>query len=73
MYIWTIPATENNVLSLRAAKGKNGATTTMTMITMTTTVTSREHVDSIVGLLIIRCLTAGQTKIHMRESLWSFI
>jgi len=60
MYIWTIPATENNVLSLRAAKGKNGATTT---------VTSREHVDSIVGLLIIRCLTAGQMKIHVRESL----
>lgn len=30
MYIWTIPATENNVLSLRAAKGENGATTTTT-------------------------------------------
>ena len=42
MYIWTIPATENNVLSLRAAKGKNGATT-MTMIT--TTAVSREHID----------------------------
>lgn len=53
MYIWTIPATENNVLSLRAAKGENGATTTMTMIT-TTTAASREHIDSIVGLLIIR-------------------
>lgn len=53
MYIWTIPATENNVLSLRAAKGKNGAmTTTMTMIM--TTAASREHIDSIVGLLIIR-------------------
>ena len=59
MYIWTIPATENNVLSLRAAKGENGATTTttttmtMTMI-ITTTAASREHTDSIVGLLIIR-------------------
>lgn len=40
MYIWTIPATENNVLSLRAAKGENGAMTTMTMtMTMTTTTT----------------------------------
>lgn len=47
MYIWTIPATENNVLSLRAAKGENGATTTMTMITTTTTAASREHIDSI--------------------------
>lgn len=71
MYIWTIPATENNVLSLRAAKGENGAMTTMTATT--TTAVSREHIDSIVGLLIIRrCLTAGQTK-NMRESLWSFI
>lgn len=76
MYIWTIPATENNVLSLRAAKRENGAmtttTTTKTTITMTKTMTttpvSREHIDSIVGLLIIRrCLTAGQTR--MRESL----
>lgn len=40
MYIWTIPATENNVLSLRAAKGENRA---MTM-TMTTTAASREHI-----------------------------
>lgn len=64
MYIWTIPATENNVLSLRAAKGENGATTTMTMITTTTTAASREHIDYIVGLLIIRrCLTAGQTRL----------
>lgn len=39
MYIWTIPATENNVLSLRAAKGENGAMTTMTM-TMTMTMTT---------------------------------
>lgn len=62
MYIWTIPATENNVLSLRAAKGENGA--------MTTTAVSREHIDSIVGLLIIRrCLTAGQTRIHARKSM----
>lgn len=38
MYIWTIPATENNVLSLRAAKGENGAMTTMT-VTMTMTMT----------------------------------
>lgn len=43
MYIWTIPATENNVLSLRAAKGKNGAMTTMTATT--TTAVSREHID----------------------------
>lgn len=39
MYIWTIPATENNVLSLRAAKGENGAMTTMT-VTMTMTMTT---------------------------------
>lgn len=51
MYIWTIPTTENNVLSLRATKGENGATTTMTM---TTIAASREHIDFIVGLLIIR-------------------
>lgn len=68
MYIWTIPATENNVLSLRAAKGENGAMTTMTATT--TTAVSREHIDSIVGLLIIRrCLTAGQTRIHARKSM----
>lgn len=72
MYIWTIPATENNVLSLRAAKGENGAMTTMTttMTATTTTAVSREHIDSVVGLLIIRrCLTAGQTRIHARKSM----
>lgn len=73
MYIWTIPATENNVLSLRAAKGENGATTTTTMtmtMIITTTAASREHTDSIVGLLIIRwCLTAGQTRIRA----WKFM
>lgn len=42
MYIWTIPATENNVLSLRAAKGENRAMTTT--MTMTTTAASREHI-----------------------------
>lgn len=60
MYIWTIPATENNVLSLRAAKGENGAMTTMMTMMIMTTAASQEHIDSIVGLLIIRrCLTAG--------------
>lgn len=47
MYIWTIPATENNVLSLRAAKGENGAMTTMTMtMTMTTTMMRTTTNDS---------------------------
>lgn len=75
MYIWTIPATENNVLSLRT-KGENGAMTTMTvtMTTTTTTAVSREHIDSIVGLLIIRwCLTAGQMKIRAWESMIAYL
>lgn len=58
MYIWTIPATENNVLSLRAAKGENGATTT-------TTAASREHIDL---LITRRRLTAGHKREYMRES-----
>lgn len=43
MYIWTIPATENNVLSLRA-KGENGAMTTM-MTTTTMTMTDDDDDD----------------------------
>lgn len=73
MYIWTIPPTKQkkNVLSLRAAKGENGATTTTTM---TTTMLPRHRlyrndIDSIVGLLNIRRrLTAGRTRIYARES-----
>lgn len=42
MYIWTIPATENNVLSLRAAKGENGAMTTMTATTTMMTMTAAD-------------------------------
>lgn len=67
MYIWTIPTTENNVLSLRATKGENGATTTMTM---TTIAASREHIDFIVGLLIIRWGVKRQSKReYVRENL----
>lgn len=62
MYIWTIPTTKqkNNVLSLRAAKGENGTMTTMT----TTTAISWEHIDSMVGLLLIikQRLMTGQTR-----------
>lgn len=69
MYIWTIPPTKQkkNVLSLRAAKGENGATTTTTMLPRHRLY--RNDIDSIVGLLNIRRrLTAGRTRIYARES-----
>lgn len=74
MYIWTIPATKqkNNVLSLRAAKGENGAMTTTT--TRMLTAASRGHIDSMVGLLtIIHRLMAGQTREYARERTYNHI
>lgn len=58
MYIWTIPATKQKIMFFRYEQTK---------IWNDVTATSREHIDFIVGLLIIIRwhLTAGRKRAFM--------